>query len=222
MIDDEKKYENLLNDLKNLPKVDAPQNFEANILRKVRLEEQREKESFWKNIFTPGKIVPAAVAIASAVIIFLIIDLKPERIEDPLNLQPRLREDIVNVQSLDEFAVLTEEKPEQNKSAKLKNELNKSGNHRKAVDSENEISLSKKRDGVKDKAVEPTLRAESLSTNSPVSVVGGVSSAQENDAVSEQKKENFNFMQINLSPKEKREVERLKEQLKVEEKAKSN
>jgi hypothetical protein len=222
MIDDEKKYENLLNDLKNLPKVNAPQNFEANILRKVRLEEQREKDSFWKNIFTPGKLVPAAVAITSAVIIFLIIDLKPERIEDPLNLQPRLREDIVNVQSIDEFAVLTEEKPEQNKSAKLKNELNKSEYQRKTMDSENKLSLSKESEGFKDKAVESKLRAESLSTNSSVSVVGGISSAQENDAVSEPKKENFNFMQINLSPKEKKEVERLKEQLKAEEKAKSN
>jgi hypothetical protein len=222
MINDEKKYENLLNDLKNLPKVNAPQNFEANILRKVRLEEQREKESFWKNIFTPGKLVPAAVAIASAVIIFLIIDLKPERIEDPLNLQPRLREDIVNVQSIDEFAVLTEEKPEQNKSAKLKNELNKSEYQRKTMDSENKLSLSKEREGLKDKAVESKLRAESLSTNSSASVAGGISSAQENDAVSEPKKENFNFMQINLSPKEKKEVERLKEHLKIEEKAKSD
>jgi predicted CopG family antitoxin len=48
-------------------------------------------------------------------------------------------------------------------------------------------------------------------------MVGGISPTAKVATVPEQKKENFNFMQINLSPKEKQEVEKLKEQLKSSE-----
>jgi hypothetical protein len=217
MNDEEKKYEKLINDLKNLPSIKAPENFEADILRKIHLSEPDKKENFWKKIFTPGKLVPAAVAIASAIIIFIVIDIKPERPEDPLSLQPRLREDVIKVQNLDEVSAVPEKKTEKRQSIRKKVETNQPQIFRRDADAENELSLSKEGAQLQDKAVAKDEKSESLNTSGSAGVVGRISPTAKIAPVSEQKKENFNFLQINLSPKEKQEVEKLKEQLKSSE-----
>ena len=217
MNDEEKKYEKLINDLKNLPSIKAPENFKADILRKIHLSEADKNISFWEKFFTPRKLVPAAVAIASAIIIFIVIDIKPERPEDPLNLQPRLREDVIKVQSMDKVNTIPEKKPEKRQSIRQKVETNEPQTFRRDADAENELSLSKEGAQIKDKAVLEEQKPESSNTSSSVSIVGGISPTAKVAAMPEQKKENFNFMQINLSPKEKQEVEKLKEQLKSSE-----
>ena len=217
MNDEEKKYEKLINDLKNLPSIKAPENFEADILRQIHSSKRDKKESFWKKIFTPGKLVPAAVAIASAIIIFIVIDIKPERPEDPLNLQPRLREDVIKIQSLDEIITVPEKKTEKRQSIREKVETNEPQTFRRDADVENELSLSKEGAQIQDKAVTKDEKSESLNTRGSARVVGRISPTTKAAAGQEQKGENFNFLQINLSPKEKQEVEKLKEQLKSSE-----
>ncbi|MBK7500923.1 MAG: hypothetical protein IPI19_18055 [Ignavibacteriales bacterium] len=105
MNEEEKTYKKLLDDLKNLPKVDAPKNFETELLRKINSSELEKKESFWDRILTPGKLAPAAVALASAAIIFFVVDINSEEMEDPLNIAPRLREDLVIIESIEEIPV---------------------------------------------------------------------------------------------------------------------
>ena len=103
MNEEEKTYKKLLDDLKNLPKVDAPKNFETELLRKINSSEPEKKESFWNKLLSPGKLAPAAVALASAAIIFFVVDINSEEMEDPLNIAPRLREDVVVIESIEEI-----------------------------------------------------------------------------------------------------------------------
>ncbi len=131
MNEEEKTYKKLLDDLKNLPKIDAPKNFETELLRKINSSEPEKKESFWDRIFTPGKLAPAAVALASAAIIFFVVDINSEEMEDPLNIAPRLREDLVVIESIEEIPVaplsktarVKEESKEVNKGLIETNEL---------------------------------------------------------------------------------------------------
>ena len=46
MNEEEKTYKKLLDDLKNLPKVDAPKNFETELLRKINSSELEKKRKF--------------------------------------------------------------------------------------------------------------------------------------------------------------------------------
>ncbi|HEX7356179.1 MAG TPA: hypothetical protein VF270_00555 [Ignavibacteriaceae bacterium] len=115
MNDEEKTYKKLLDDLKNLPKIDAPKNFETELLRKINLSGYEKKESFWSKLISPGKLAPAAIAIASAAIIFFVVDINSNEIEDPLNIAPRLREDLVVVKSLDEIPVQPQEESKREK-----------------------------------------------------------------------------------------------------------
>lgn len=103
MNEEEKTYKKLLDDLKNLPKIDAPKNFETELLRKINSSEPEKKESFWDKLLTPGKLAPAAVALASAAIIFFVVDINSEEMEDPLNIAPRLREDLVVFESIEKI-----------------------------------------------------------------------------------------------------------------------
>jgi hypothetical protein len=116
---EEKTYKKLLDDLKNLPRIDAPKNFETELLRKINSSNPEKKESFWDKLLSPRKLVPAAVAIASVAIIFFIVDISPEEMEDPLNIAPRLREDLVVIESIEEILV-----EPLKKSARVKEESN--------------------------------------------------------------------------------------------------
>lgn len=105
MNEEEKTYKKLLDDLKNLPKIDAPKNFETELLRKINSTEPEKKESFWDKLLSPGRLAPAAIAIASAAIIFFVVDINSVEMEDPLNIAPRLREDLVFIESIEEIPV---------------------------------------------------------------------------------------------------------------------
>lgn len=109
MNEEDKTYKKLLDDLKNLPKIDAPKNFETELLRKINSSKYEKKESFWNKLISPGKLAPAAIAIASAAIIFFVVDINSNEMEDPLNIAPRLREDLVVVQSIEEIPVPPQE-----------------------------------------------------------------------------------------------------------------
>jgi len=105
MNEEEKTYKKLLDDLKNLPKVSVPKNFETELLRKINSSEPEKKESFWDKLLSPGKLAPAAIALASAAIIFFVVDINSEEMEDPLNIAPRLREDLVIIESIEEIPI---------------------------------------------------------------------------------------------------------------------
>ncbi len=94
---DENKYKNISKTLSELQKVSAPPNFEANLMRKIRSGEIEKSERGFHKLFLPNRLVPSLGLIAIAVIIFFVVDVNSEKMENPLLMDPRVREDIVAV-----------------------------------------------------------------------------------------------------------------------------
>ncbi len=218
MNDEEKKYNELIEDLKNLPKINAPQNFETDLWRKIDSSESKKRESFWENLFSTKRIVPAAVAISSAVIIFFIIDIKSTQVEDPLNMQPRMREDVILVKDYDDIEMI-QEKPELNENPQKDLIQEKPESKLRSNEREEKLNLRREKSQIKENTITEGVKPESLMKKQS----GAISDKIQVEASSapEAKSDNFNFMQIRLSEKQKKEVEQLKQRLQSSERAKS-
>ena len=253
MNEEEKTYKKLLDDLKNLPKVDAPKNFETELLRKINSSEPEKKESFWDKLLSPAKLAPAAVAIASAAIIFFVVDINSEEMEDPLNIAPRLREDVVVIESIEEIPIESLKK-----SAKVKEEskvLNEGLDGTKEIETQIQpkVGLDERSDqtskGIEqsttDELVSPKSESDrfksddqgTLGKSAAPSVTTLASEINKADSLDREmkterneiqnlpvlqgssdqmSKDNFNFMQRNLSAEEKKEVQQLKLKVQAE------
>ncbi len=221
MIDEEKKYDKLIDDLKKLPKVNAPQNFETNLWRKINSSEKNKKESFWSKIFTPGKLIPAAAVLASAVIIFFLVDVKSGETENPLNLQPGLKEDLIIIKP-DEKAVVPLKESKATEVENRKFEEERTTVMPKSAVMDKEIILKEGVSEIKDNAITGGSEAESINAQQQTSVMGLSSTdSAKKTSVSDLKKDSLNFLQINPSIKEKKEIERLNQSKKGTEKTKS-
>lgn len=99
MENDEKKYEDIIKALKGLKKVNAPENFEADLKRRINSEKfpDKERKSFWENIFVPARLIPSLGLVAAAVIIFFVVDTNSEEMDNPFLIEPRVREDIIAI-----------------------------------------------------------------------------------------------------------------------------
>lgn len=100
----EKKYDNLINDLKNLQQVKAPANFEPDLKRRINEEKYKTgQKSFWSRVFVPSRLVPSLGLATAAIVVFLVININSEEMDNPFLIEPRLREDIVAVKDWDSF-----------------------------------------------------------------------------------------------------------------------
>lgn len=218
MNEEEKTYKKLLDDLKNLPKVDAPKNFETELLRKINSSELEKKESFWDRILTPGKLAPAAVALASAAIIFFVVDINSEEMEDPLNIAPRLREDLVIIESIEEIPV-----EQLKKSDRVKEEpsiLNEGLVETKETETQvlpnvvyeerSEMNSKGVDKSLADELISGKLESDSFKSDDSRSLGGSAVPSPVTTSASEISKDNLNFMQRNLSTEEKKDVQQLK------------
>jgi hypothetical protein len=247
MNEEEKTYKKLLDDLKNLPKVDAPKNFETELLRKINSSEPEKQESFWNKLLSPGKLAPAAVALASAAIIFFVVDINSEEMEDPLNIAPRLREDLFVIESIEEIPI-----EPLKKSAKVKEEskvLNEGLDDTKEIETQipPKVELEEQSDqtskgieqSITDELVSPKSESDRFKSDdagtlgrsaapSASTLASEISKAdsferemrtERNEiqnlpvlqgSSDQMSKDNFNFMQRNLSAEEKKEVQQLK------------
>jgi len=85
--------ENISRLLKNLPKINAPSNFEYELSKRINQSEQRkEKVSWFDKIFSPKLIPSAALAVTTVIILFLLKGNVNET-EDPFQIMPKLREE---------------------------------------------------------------------------------------------------------------------------------
>ena len=218
MNEEEKTYKKLLDDLKNLPKVDAPKNFETELLRKINSSELEKKESFWDRILTPGKLAPAAVALASAAIIFFVVDINSEEMEDPLNIAPRLREDLVIIESIEEIPVeqlkksdRVKEEPGILNEGLVETEETETQVLPNAVYEERSEMNSKGVDkSLADELISGKLESDSFKSDDSRSLGGSAVPSPVTTSAAEISKDNLNFMQRNLSTEEKKEVQQLK------------
>lgn len=230
MNEEEKTYKKLLEDLKNLPKIDAPKNFETELLRKINSSLPEKKESFWDKLLTPGKLAPAAIALASAAIIFFVVDINSEEMEDPLNIAPRLREDLVVIESIEEMPV-----EPLKKTARVKEEskpLNKGLIETKENETQTQPKVGfEERSDKKANDIEQSLADELVSKESDSdsfkseetrSLGGSAAPSPVTTSTSELSKDNLNFMQRNLSTEEKKEVQQLKMKVQTEKSEKTD
>jgi len=230
MNDEEKKYKRLIDDLKNLPQVEAPKNFETELLRKINSSEEVKKVGFWEKLLSPARLAPAALAIVSAVIIFFVVDINSEVMEDPLNIAPRLREDLAVLEAPKEIPVelkkqsVRQKEKVENKSEEILSEkkdiapqLSKDKGDEVLLESETDVNEQLFTDGLE------TGRSDSdvYRSNDAKSLGGSVAPSTINTPSTEISKDNLNFMQRNLSSEEKIEVQQLKMKVQTQKTAKT-
>ena len=92
-LEDDNEFEKIKRLLKDLPKVNAPSNFENELSRRINQGEQtKEKESWFDKVFSP-KLVPSAALAVTAVIILFLLKGNVSDAEDPFQIIPKLREE---------------------------------------------------------------------------------------------------------------------------------
>ncbi len=111
---DENKYKKITTTLGELQKVSAPPNFEANLMRKIKSGEIEKKERGLGKLFLPNRLIPSLGLIAVAILIFFVVDVNSEKMENPLLMDPRVREDIVAVSDDSGMNEIQEEIEKQN------------------------------------------------------------------------------------------------------------
>lgn len=228
---EENTYKRLLDDLESLPKIDAPKNFETELLRKLNSTEEFKKESIWSRLLSPRKLAPAAVAIGSALIIFFVVDNNSEKIEDPLNIAPRLREDLVVIETFKEIPLET-----QKKSNRQKEETGRISDSKMIPEKEenapvlqradNEGVLDNQKLNTEEQLVVDELESEanfidSFRSEVKPELVEKAAPSGINVISSEISKDKLNFMQRNLSAEDKMEVQQLKMKVQAEKSAKT-
>lgn len=231
----EKKYQDVINKLKGLKEVKAPANFEADLKRKINSEKfEGERKGFWGNILVPARLIPSLGLIAAAVVIFFVVEANSEKMDNPFLIEPRVREDLIPVTDYQQMK--EEHQKELAKSKSLKKEKNAPA----PVIKQNEIKTSRDEKvlgGKKDEVVDKLMNEQDL-VKDKGKIEGGISvpestfaaitdsihptvpSEASSGLVTGQSitKDELNFRQVQLSPKEQKVVNELKTQVRSLEK----
>ena len=231
MENDEKKYEDVIKVLKGLQKVDAPENFEADLQRRINSEKfaKEGKKSFWQNIFVPAKLIPSLGLAAAAVVIFFVVETNSEEIDNPFLIEPRIREDVFVVTEFEDIEKKQEELSKQKSSKKDEPVLQKRRDEGKLKSSDdNRITSGEKSretgDLMDEKvmardqdlsagnyfAAESTLAIDSLSAEPTTPSASSSEMTTTGQVIT---KEELNFRQVQLSEEQQKEVNELKIQV---------
>ena len=106
MIDDEKKYDDLIKTLKGLQQVKAPPNFEADLKRRLNAEKYaKEEKRTIKRFFAPSRLVPSFGLAAAVIVIFLMVNTNSEEADNPFLMEPKIREDIILISDTDDLNI---------------------------------------------------------------------------------------------------------------------
>ena len=199
MIDEkDRQYDDIVKLLKGLQQIKAPNNFDANLMRKINAEEFTEEktESWLSKIFVPKRFIPSAALAVAAVLILFVIKPGSTEVENPFNTQPRMRKDMITTSSQ-----LSAEKKVDKELQRMvgKNKTRKSGIAKNETQNGNDFST------------------RNFQTDKP----GSSYASRGYEDVSTQgfpgfygvEKSGLNFKQVNLSKTERIELNRLKENL---------
>ena len=106
MIDDEKKYDDLIKTLKGLQQVKAPPNFEADLKRRLNAEKYaKEEKRTIKRFFAPSRLVPSFGLAAAVIVMFLIVSTNSEEADNPFLMEPKIREDMILISDTDDLNI---------------------------------------------------------------------------------------------------------------------
>ena len=235
MKNDEKKYEDVIKALKGLQEVKAPENFEADLQRRINSEKfsKKEKKGFWQNIFVPAKLIPSLGLVAAAVVIFFVVETNSEEMDNPFLIEPRVREDIMVVTDYEGFEQKQEELSKQKSSKKDEPKVEQRKNEGQINSSELKSSEDKMVRG-REKSDEVKGLADEKDMARDQSIISGAYSAVESTGVVDTEspqptvlaktrldstamqmvtKEELNFRQVQLSTEEQKVVNELKNQV---------
>ena len=222
--DDDKKYSDVIKNLNQMQEVKAPTDFEAELMRKINSEKYKEKkeQSIWSKFFIPSRLVPSAGLAAAAIIVLFVVTLNPEEIEDPLIMEPRVREDIIEVVDYDESKLGREDKKDVNEAPLEKRttmtestvtEEEKSGRRKEGDVLEESFADDKMIADIDSVPTEPIILG-TTETSEPTTVsTEGTTEIATGLAIS---KEKLNFRQIQLSEEEQQVVDQLREKVQIQ------
>jgi len=99
-LEDDNKYEKVTKLLKELPKIDAPSNFETELSRRIKQgEQEKEKQSWFDKIFLPKLIPSAALALTAVIIIILLLQPQVDETGKHIQVSPQLYEEKIETKS---------------------------------------------------------------------------------------------------------------------------
>lgn len=189
----------LLDDLRNFPKVSAPDNFEEELWKKIYNPEAK-RESLWQKLFSTNKLIPAAATAVAIIIIFFLVQPNSSDYEDPFMIEPPVREDIITVSNDDVGVSEMIEQKHKIEQQEWKSDESGRSNLKK------ELAMQSTDSSTRDNLAESTQTPEALSKSANVI----------NDrAKYEIDKEELNFLKRNLSEQEKQEILELKRKIKA-------
>ena len=113
----------IIKTLKGLQNVKAPAGFEADLMRRINSGKYEKERSFWEKFILPSRLIPSAALGLAAVIVFFVLNINTSPVENPLLMNPRVREDVVatkNVPVIPKDAQINTEKEKTNKEANKK------------------------------------------------------------------------------------------------------
>ncbi|MCX8105233.1 MAG: hypothetical protein N3D80_05085 [Ignavibacterium album] len=196
----------LSDDLKNLPKVSAPENFEEGLWRKIYSADDK-KEFFIQKIFSINRFIPAAATLVAIVIVFFLINSNASDYEDPFMIEPPVREDLITVSNDDAGVTQMIQKKQNSKQYRIESDqANRNLKEENSVQQLNDSTPQK-----------PALEGKKSS---------GVMSSQPmviDDAIESETitKDELNFLKKTVSEQEKREILELKKKIKASEVSKA-
>ena len=93
---DEERYINIINLLKQMPKVTAPPNFESDLMRRINSGNFKEnyKVHWWDKLFFPSRLIPAAAFALSVVAVFYFLNFNTVERENPFLAKPKIRQTV--------------------------------------------------------------------------------------------------------------------------------
>lgn len=220
----EKKYEKLVRDLKNLQQVKAPASFEADLKRRINAAKYKNKEkNLLGKVFSSSRLIPSLGLATAAIVVFLVVNVNSEEMDNPFLIEPRLREDIVVVNDLDSFEDKGEDLKKEQPLAKRDkvNEEKLKGFYEPEITERKNLAGREELSETDAMIEEPKIVTDEglveLETTPPESTLVDLSGEIESTETTSEMatglaitKEELNFRQVQLSEKEQQKVDELR------------
>ncbi len=94
-LNDDVKYQDVINTLKQLQQVRAPSSFEGDLMRKIDSVQRPADRTFWQNIIIPSRLIPSAALALTAILLIFVLNKTGVTQDNPLLTAPREREDVI-------------------------------------------------------------------------------------------------------------------------------
>ena len=198
--DDEKRYRSVTKNLNQLKKINPPAYFEADLFRKINSGNFKEEKLNSARFLSPGKLIPSAVIIAVAVIVLFMIKTNPIKQDDPLSVNPPLREGIRSVNQNDAISAGDIAKKELNENINKKR-------HDKKLESHSGVKTIASGKSNPKSPIIPEISSQQAN-NSTRPAIAGISLSPDSSI-----KEGLNYKQANLTKSQKKEVTILKHKM---------